>query len=369
MEVLGRGYRNVAYRVDKKTHIGEIILYGYDEKNRPKTFRFDHYSHVKYKVLHETKEKSIYGDNVATKQFKNIYDRNKWIKSLDGGITIIESLRPEQEFLNGRFRKFVDDDDFNKQSMRYHYIDIEVAVENEFPEAREAKYPINLITVYDTNYKRYYTWAMPHGVSRIENTLSEKHDLLLFQFDNEESLLLSFIDWFKDNYPDVLLGWNIRYFDVPYIMNRILNVLGENQARLMSPIGDYYQTDSRDNPKDVFFTLKGISQMDMLLLYRDKFDFKVDGGYKLDNVCETELNERKIQYSGTIKDFYKRDFQTFFEYNVRDVELLHKLENKRKLVALSRQITTAGLCQMEAIYTSISGIAPGPGAPRHRRRR
>jgi DNA polymerase elongation subunit (family B) len=353
---IGAGYRNIAYRVNRDTHNGEIILYGYDKKGHPKTYKFEHHSHVKYIVPYKTREKSIFGEYVATKDFRNVYDRNKWMKSLTGSIKIIECYQPEQEFTQIHFSKYIDDSEFNSQKLRYHYLDIEIAIEDEFPLPRQAAYPINLITIYDTQHERYYTWALPSANNKLENTLSDKHDILLFQFDNEVELLKNFIDWITRNYPDVIVGWNTRMFDLPYIIRRIENVLDGEEAKKMSPVRDYYIKDNNDNPNDIMVYLKGVSQMDLMVLYRDKFMHKIDGGYKLDNVCEVELGENKLHYTGTMKEFYKNDFQHWFEYNVRDVELLVKLEEKLNLIKLSRTITSSGLCQMDSIYTSIGYI-------------
>jgi len=354
VNAIGDGYRNIAYRVNKETRIGEIILYGYDKKNRPQTYKFEHYSHIKYNVQYETKEKDIFGKNIATKQFRNVYDRNKWMKSLDGSINIMECLRPEQEFLQSRFHKAVNDPEFNTQKMRIHYLDIEIAIQDEFPEAKEAKYPINLITVYDSHHERYYTWAMPHADQKLVNSLTDDHDIILFKFDNEIDLIKSYVEWTENNRPDVVTGWNTKFFDMPYIIRRIENILTPDYAKKMSPVADYYITENRENPKEININIKGLTQLDLMVLYRDKFMFKIDGGYKLDNVCEVELSANKLHFKGSFKEFYQTQFQKFFEYNVRDVELLVKLEAKLQLIDLSRAITTSGLCQTEAIYTSIS---------------
>ena len=162
------------------------------------------------------------------------------------------------------------------------------------------------------------------------------------------------MEWYKLNRPDVVTGWNTKYYDMTYIMRRIETTISTDYAKGISPIGEYYVTENRENPNEINYNIKGLTQLDLLLLYRDKFGFKIDGGFKLDNVCEVELDENKLHFDGTFKTFYQTNFQKFFEYNVRDVELLIRLEEKLQLIELSRAITTSGLCQMEAIYTSIS---------------
>ena len=356
VNVIGKGYRNVVYRVNPETHTGEIVLFGYDINGKPKNFKFPHKSHIKYKVPYKTGELSIFGDDVATKWFKNIYERNKWLQSVDGNIHVFESNRPEQEFLKTRFHKYANDDDFNKQDTRKHFIDIEIAVENEFPDSKTAGYPINLITVFDSKYERYHTFALPNAGTTVKNTLNKKMDLILHEFESEHDLLTAYIEWTELNRPDMYVGWNIRSFDMPYIVRRLENLFDKDMASRISPVHNYWVREDRNNPREITVNIDGISQCDQLLLYRDKYLVKIDGGYKLDNVCETELGENKIHYKGSIKDFYKRDFQSYFEYNVRDVELLMQLEDKLQHIPLSRQVTSSGLCPFESIYTSMSYI-------------
>jgi DNA polymerase elongation subunit (family B) len=347
---IGRGYRNVAYQSSREG--SRVILYGYDSNNNPKTFIIPHLSHALYEVKFDTNRQSIFGTNVATKTFDSSYERYKWLSSLSDSIKVFEAFRPETEFLHRQFANMFLDDAFNTQPLRTHFIDIEIAVENAFPHAKDAAYPINLITIYDTYYKRYYSWVL----GSVQNTITDK-DIIVFKFTDEEDLLHNFINWFKVNHPDVISGWNIRGFDMPYIIRRLENVLGEKAASYISPAQKYRPREGHDaKGRETFtYTITGVSQLDLLLLYRDKFLIapSLDGGYSLDNVAEHELNENKLQYEGTIRDFYMRDFQKFFEYNVRDVELTVKLEEKLQLIPLVRRITSAGLCELETIYSSL----------------
>jgi len=124
----GNGYRNVAYRVNKETKSGEIVLFGYDDNDKPITYKVEHHSRVKYRVPYNTHEKSIFGDHVATKMFKNVYERNKWLKGVDSNIKVYEATRPEEEFLFDHFHSKIKDEGFNTQKTRNHYIDIEIAI-------------------------------------------------------------------------------------------------------------------------------------------------------------------------------------------------------------------------------------------------
>lgn len=224
----------------------------------------------------------------------------------------------------------------------------------EFPKPEDAKYPINIITIYDSLKKKYFSWVL--GLNT-KNTITDK-EVVLNTFTNEVCLLTDFVEWFSKNYPDVITGWNTYYFDILYIVRRIENILGNKTAKLMSPVGKYRIMQKRGFLNNNYVLLDGISHLDLKILYEEKFKIEasLDGGYSLSNVCMHELQEDKISYEGSMKDFYKQNFQKFFEYNIRDVELTVKLEEKLQMIPLARKITSLGLCQYEQIYGSVNYI-------------
>lgn len=350
---ISKGYRNIYYR-NNSSGEGEIVLFGWDKAGNRDMFVFPFSPTAKYEVKENTPNKTIFDTSVNIKTFKNTWERKKWLDAASEGINVIEALRPEQEFLINNFCEYALDDDFNTQPLRLHFCDIEIEVDAEFPKPEEAKFPINIITIYDTLKKKYFSWILGR---KVVNSFSDKN-VVINTFSNEVEMLKDFVNWFSNNYPDIITGWNTYYFDITYIIRRIENVLGEKTAKLMSPAGKYIIKQQKSFFNNTYITIEGISHLDLMILYRDKFYIEgaLDGGYSLSNVCLHELNEDKMQYDGTIRDFYKRDFQKFFEYNIRDVELTVKLEEKLQLIPLTRKITTLGLCQYEQIYGSINYI-------------
>ena len=350
---IAKGYRNVYYR-NSSSGEGEIVLFGWDKKGNRETFVFPFSPTAKYEVKESTPNKTIFDTSVNIKSFKNTWERKKWLEAASEGINVIEAFRPETEFLMDSFSKYALDDDFNTLPLRVHYLDVEIEVESEFPKPEDAAYPINVITIYDSLKKKYYSWVLRRD---IKNTIADK-EIILNCFSNEVEMLKDFVGWFSNNYPDVITGWNTYYFDITYIVRRLENVLGPKTAKLMSPSGKYFIKQQQSFFNNTYVMLEGISHLDLKRLYQDKFYIEgaLDGGYSLSNVCLHELNEDKMVYDGSIRDFYKRDFQKFFEYNIRDVELTVKLEEKLSLIPLARKITSLGLCQYEQIYGSINYI-------------
>jgi DNA polymerase elongation subunit (family B) len=274
-------------------------------------------------------------------------------------------MKPEQEFLHEMFYKDCLDTSFNNQPIRIQYIDIETEISDIFVRPKDATNRINMITIYDSLTEKFYTWSLEHSeIDFKEEPLCNypKDKFVFFEFANNESRLLEhFLDWIENNYADVSYGWNTKFYDWPYIVRRIENVLGKNQAKRLSPVGKYsikeiHQMGNNNIDPDIEVDIAGLFIADGLVLYRDKFLIApaLDGGYNLSNVGEHEKLGRKIEYEGTLKDLYVTDWRRFYEYNVRDVDLVVKLEDKCKLVNLVRKVTSRGLCPYWTIYTSIS---------------
>ena len=363
---IGPGYRNVFYTTNHNRE-GQIILFGYDLAGNPKTFICPHQSKIVYRVKYDTGVKDIFGNFVETRCYKSSYERKKRLEEIGQSLWIVECLRPEQEFLQEMFYKDCLDPAFNSQQMRVQFIDIETEISDVFVKPNDASNRINMVTIYDNFTDKYYTWSLQKTKTDFkEEPIKDmpKDKFVLFDDfnDDEEDMLDSFLSWIEKNYPDVSVSWNGRAYDWPYIVRRIENVLGKNAAKRLSPVGKYFVKEvNHDNARadvgaDIEVDISGLFIADDLVLYRDKFLIApaLDGGYNLSNVGEHEGLGKKIQYDGTLKDLYVKDWDKFYEYNVRDVDLLVKIESKCKLVNLARKVAGRGLCPYSTIYASIS---------------
>ena len=219
---------------------------------------------------------------------------------------------------------------FDISKIRLYTIDIETKSENGFPDVAAADQEILLISMQDYNTKEIVTWGVGSFKVKQEN-------VRYIQFNNEHDLLSSFIQWWMDNTPDVVTGWNIQLFDMPYITKRIERLLGEKLARRLSPWGLVSQKEVFiKGRRQVYYDIGGITQLDYLDLYK-KFTYKAQESYRLDYIAEVELGQKKLDHSefDTFKDFYTNGWQKFVEYNIKDVELVDRLEDKMKLIELA----------------------------------
>ena len=207
-------------------------------------------------------------------------------------------------------------------------IDIEVQCENGFPSADVAQEELLSITIKNQQSKKIVVW----GIGEFKN---ERDDVHYVNCESEVHLLKEFLVFWERHYPDIITGWNTEFFDIPYICNRIRNLFGEDELKRMSPWGSVQERKvylmGRNHQA---YDIKGISGLDYFHLYR-KFTYANQERYTLDHISWVELGERKEGNPyDTFKEWYQKDYQSFIEYNISDVELVDKLEDKMRLIEL-----------------------------------
>lgn len=236
------------------------------------------------------------------------------------------------------------------QDIQVFTLDIETTTEDGFPDPKTAGEQIILLTVKDTRHSKVITW----GVSAYGDFNNPFDYVEYRKFDTEQGMLKDFIVWWQQNYPDVVTGWNTSLFDLTYLYNRLARVLGDTLANKLSPWGQVYQREvDLGGRKATNTALRGISSLDYLDLYK-KFTYSAQESYKLDHIAFVELGERKVENPGSsFKDFYTNHWQTFVEYNIRDVELVDKLDAKMKLMDLALTIAYAAKVNFEDVFSPV----------------
>lgn len=248
----------------------------------------------------------------------------------------------QYQFIGDKFKNI----EYDMKDIKICFLDIETECEDGFPVVERADQKINVITVRFGN--TIHTYCLGKATP-----MSENHKV--FEFFTEKMMLTAFMDAWVNYDFDILTGWNIQFFDIPYIVNRIKNVLGEDEVGGLSPWGIV-------KPRKVFvmnreqlaFEIVGISILDYFDLYK-KFTFVTQESYKLDHIAFTELGERKSSFEGFdgIQDMYTSDFQRFVEYNVRDVELVVKLEEKLKLLELALALAYTAKVNFADVFSQV----------------
>jgi DNA polymerase elongation subunit (family B) len=277
----------------------------------------------------ETDWKSLEGTSVHEVKFASISECRDFIKQYEHveNFPIYGLTRYDATFISDYFSH---DFDWDISDLCIAYLDIEVGSENGFPEPSLANEEITAITVYLN--KTYYVFGC--------GEYTPKRDDVVYQKCKSERVLVeSFLSLWADHYPDIITGWNTKFFDIPYIVNRIARIFGDDskQSKMLSPWG---KIKSREvnfmNKKQICYEIVGISDLDYYELYRKFSSSPNQESYRLDHICSVELGENKLDYSdiGNLHQLYRLDYERFIDYNVKDVELIIKLEDKLKLLEL-----------------------------------
>ena len=280
----------------------------------------------------KTKYKTLTGDNVNSVKPGTVRECREFVKKYDGveNFKIFGNTGYIYQYISDMYSE--DEIKFDISKIKLSTLDIEVKSENGFPDVESAAEEILLITIQDYTTKQIRTWGQGPFNNKQQNVIYR-------QFDSEYALLNDFINWWmiEDNTPEVLTGWNIELYDIPYLSRRLERVLGEKLMKRLSPWGLVTEDEIYiAGRKHISYDVGGITQLDYLNLYK-KFTYTNQESYRLDYIASVELGQKKLDHSefDTFKDFYTKGWQKFVEYNIIDVELVDRLEDKMKLIELA----------------------------------
>lgn len=292
-----------------------------------------------------TDHRTIHGAYVKEIHPGNLQETREFIKSYEGvsNFEIFGDIDPTYQYIAKNYKGEID---FDPTLIRVGFIDIETKCEHGFPNVELANEEIIAITV------RIGDETYVFGVGNF-HIFQENHESVKFQ--NEKDMLEHFLQFWKEIDLDVITGWNVNFFDIPYLVNRYTVVFGEKTARELSPWKSI-----RDRKVEVMgkmntaYDLVGRVVLDYFDLYR-KFTFVTRESYKLDHIAEVELGEKKVSYAeyDTIQDFYTKNFQKFMEYNAKDVHLVVRLEEKLKLIELAMTMAYLAKTNMNDVFSQV----------------
>ena len=312
-------YQNIFYdRRVNKMHI-------WDDKAGYHTFRYKKYAYVKNRAGTYI---SLYGDKL-----KRI---NKWDKEQP---ELFESdVNPEIRVLVDNYTDS-DDVSLNHRTMIF---DIEVEVIDGFPDVKKAQNKITSIAFNDPLLDKYFCYVLDPS-----NKLKENNsDDTIESFRDEYDLLNAFFRKYMEIQPTILTGWNVEFFDVPYLYNRAVQIVGQDIASVLSPINQVQWSDFQNRYK-----IAGVSILDYLALYK-RFTFSERSSYRLDAIGDYEVGEKKVEYEGTLNDLYENELDKFVEYNLQDVKLVKKIDDKLDFIEIARGLAHLGHCPYEDVFMS-----------------
>ena len=320
-------YQNIYYERQKN------LIHLWDDKSGYQTFPYRKYA---YKKDPYGEYRSMYGDKLTKV--------GKWEK--EDAEDLFESDVPETT------RVLVDiyDNDLPSVGHRTLTFDIEVEMISGLPNTREAKNEITAIAAHDGATKLYDVFVLDKErkvKNNAKNFNKDGREVNIHIFDNEKNLLHAFLNYYEEINPTILTGWNIDFFDIPYLYNRLKNVCGEGNAKRLSPIGQAFWSPYREK-----FSFGGVAILDYINLYKT-YTYTLEASYTLNYIATKELGRGKVEYEGSLDDLFVNDLEKFIEYNIVDVDLVVAMDDKLQFIELCRAVCHAGYVPYEDyIYSS-----------------
>lgn len=328
--------------------VGNNILYrGYNNGRRVES-RIEYSPSLYIPTSKPTEFRSLQDEPLQQKVFGTIREARDFVKKYDGvsGHEVYGNQNYEYAFIADMHPKSTE---WDPEDINIGIVDIEVGSDDGFPEPHEANSPVTAITVTFT--KGMKTYALGCGDYQTVG------DEVYVKCKDEWSLLKKYLEIWNYHSPDVISGWNVKFFDIPYLVNRITKICGGEDAKRMSPWGiiqERHVFDKWGSGADKqTHMLSGISCLD----YMELFKWFAKGGrqqssFRLDAIAQYVLGEGKLSYEefDSLHDLYKRDYQKFIEYNIRDVELIHLMDAKLKLFDLAMSLAYDTKSNFEDIF-------------------
>ena len=306
----------------------EILVRGY-ENGRRVQYREEFYPTLFVKSKKESKWKTLEGESVEPIRPGNIQDCRDFYKKYDGveGFEIYGNEKYLYQYISEKYPEDEIKWDINK--IKLITMDIEVKSEDGFPSPDSCAEEMLTISIQDYTTKKIFTWGRkPYTPTQ--------NNVTYHYYESEIEMLEAFIAWWVNDYPDVITGWNCRFYDIPYICGRIERIMGQKKMRQLSP-WNYVKHEElyiNGRPNNIF-DIAGITTLDFMELYK-KFTYVNRESYRLDHIAFVELGQKKLDHSefNTFKEFYDGNWKKFVDYNIVDVELVDRLEDKLRLIEL-----------------------------------
>jgi len=323
---------------------GNSMLYrGYDNHGKRVTRKDFFKPEFLVPSRKETGWYGLEGNPIGSVSFDSMREAKGWLEQYKdvSGFTIYGNTNYIHQYITSKYPR---DIEFDRDRINVSTIDIETEYDDGFPQPSEASQRILAITLKNNIDNIYWVWG--YGDYDVEAALIKP--VRYIKCKNEEELLLKFLDFFSshEKCPDVITGWNVRFFDIPYLVNRTAKILGLDQVKKFSPWGlvDYRKV-TRRGREDDSYDLRGIQTLDYLELFQ-KFGYSYgpQESYKLNHIAYVVLGEKKLSFeeSGSLKNLYKDDFQKYIDYNMKDVQLVDRLEDKMGLITLAMTVAYKG---------------------------
>lgn len=331
--------------------LGNDIVERYIDSTGEERMRRVPYSPVMFShCMEETKYKDIYGKYCKKNTFPTMKDARDWMRRMeDMGMEAMGMDDFKLAYISDTYGSEIV---YNKKFIRIANCDIEVTA-SQFPDPMKAEYEIDAITHYDSVDDKFYVFDLLHSlygsVSEWDKKLAARLDseggdevpqhildrVVYMPFNSEKEMMLEYINLWEQKCPAIFTGWNIEGFDIPYIMNRVKQILGERTMKRFSPLNKVSSKiiTNMYGDKEIY-SIMGVTILDYMDLYK-KFSFTNQPTYKLDFIAYYETKKGKLAYDGPINKLRETNHQRYISYNIIDVESVQAIDAVRGFIDLA----------------------------------
>ena len=329
---------------------GKYILYRGVENGKKVARRIEYRPTFFVPSKKKSKYKTLDGHYVEPIEPGNINDSREFLDRYQGVETfpIYGNNRYEYTYIADLHSEEIL---WDQKYLTIAYLDIEVGSDNGFPEPRDANEPVTAITLLIDG--KYTTFGCGDYTPHREN-------ITYIKCKDEIELLRKFLGHWSYNYPDIVSGWNVKFFDIPYLINRMTRILDEGEANLISPWKKFREKNTMIKDREQqSYMIFGIAILDYMELFRKYSPVASQESYALNHIATVELGRKKLDYSeyDNLYDLYKRDHQKFIEYNILDTELVYEIEingvKSSKLIELALTLAYDNKCNYEDVFQQV----------------
>lgn len=327
-------------------HFGNLLVRGYvNGKRFNEKFKPSPYIFVEARNGKPTEYKDFKGQTPLSKiTFDSLKEMKEFISRYEDveNFKIHGNSKFQYDWISDNYPENIP---YDMDSISIVSLDIEVASDDGFPEPDTASKEVTAITL--SKRGKYYVFGC-------KDYKVQSNDVKYCKCKNEKELLHKFLDFWKVLDPDIITGWNCELFDMPYLYNRITNVLSKEDADSLSHWNQVSEKEiNQKYGKGIVKNILGVTILDYMVLYK-KYSNTPQENYRLNTVASHELDVGKIDYTGSLTDLYKTDYQKFIDYNIRDVELINMLDDKLKFIELTCAIAYDAKVNISDALTTVT---------------
>jgi DNA polymerase elongation subunit (family B) len=290
------------------------------------------YENIAYQECKEEEHTNIGLNGEYLKHTNNwFYSKNPNYSDKNTPGLHFHDMKIHQKFLVERYGV----NDVPSTGHREVFFDIECEIGGALTEdyIESAPMPITSIAWWDKTPNTWHILILDKK-NQLKHTKAKNKEII--PCNTESQLLAKFIETIRDIDPDILIGYNSDYFDIPYLYYRMCNTIGKEFADHLSPLG---KVESKKFSKYFFkqnqyVDIVGVESLDYIRLHK-KYSWKDEPSWKLDAIGEKYVGMKKVEYEGNLDQLFETDIHKFIQYNFVDVEILQKLDEKLQYIALT----------------------------------